>query len=54
VIEKIALAAIGLARSSNPGRMLAMVENQTARRGVWVISEVFPKKPPSGRPFGIS
>jgi len=34
VKEKMAAAAIGLARSSKPGRILMKVVNQIARRGV--------------------
>ena len=36
VSAKMALAAIGLARSSRPGKMLRMVVNQIARSGVVV------------------
>lgn len=43
VSAKIALAAIGLARSSRPGRMLRKVVSQIARRGVVVYLETCPK-----------
>lgn len=43
VSEKIAFAAAGDARSSSPGRMLKMVENQMALNGVWVTGELYPK-----------
>ena len=36
VIANIALDAMGLARSSKPGRMLKSAVNQIARSGVWV------------------
>ena len=36
VSAKIALAAMGLARSNRPGRILRMVVNQIARSGVVV------------------
>jgi len=48
----MALAATGLARSSNPGRILRTVVAQMARKGVCVCLEFCPKKPPSGRPEG--
>lgn len=50
VREKIAFAAIGLARSSRPGSILAKVESQTARSGVFVLLLFLPKKPLSGSP----
>lgn len=40
---KIACAAIGLARSSNPGRILEKVVNHTARSGVFVQGVTCPK-----------
>lgn len=43
VNEKIAFAATGLARSRSPGRMLMIVVNQIARKGVCVHRLTFPK-----------
>lgn len=40
VNEKIALAATGLAKSKNPGRMHKNVDSQTALSGVLVIEEI--------------
>jgi hypothetical protein len=48
--EKIAFAAIGLARSSRPGSTLRNVHAHTARSGVRVSGEMCARKPPSGRP----
>jgi len=50
VSEKIAFAAIGLARSRRPGRIPMQVESHTARKGVPVVLLFLPKKPRSGRP----
>lgn len=50
VSEKMALAAMGLARSRRPGKILTRVVRQIARRGVCVDLEFFPKYPLSGRP----
>ena len=43
VIAKIAFTAIGLARSSSAGRMLARVRPQIARIGVFVHGFTRPK-----------
>lgn len=51
VRAKIALAAMGLARSRRPGRMEQIVVNQIARRGVVVNRLTCPKYPRSGRPW---
>jgi hypothetical protein len=53
VSAKMAVAAIGEARSSRPGMMDTKVQSQTERRGVDVYFEVWPKKPPSGRPRAL-
>lgn len=41
--EKMALAAMGLARSSRPGRMLTNVVSHTPRSGVLVEAATCPK-----------
>lgn len=41
--EKMAFEAAGDARSSSPGRIEKIVENQIARSGVWVMGELYPK-----------
>ena len=51
VIANIAFAAIGLARSSRPGRMLNSAVNQIARIGVLVLGCTRPKYPRSGKPW---
>jgi hypothetical protein len=43
VSAKMAVAAIGLARSRRPGMMLTIVVNQMAFIGVWVIDDMCPK-----------
>lgn len=53
VSEKIALAATGLAKSRRPGKMLRMVVNQTAGKGVCVFFVIRPKRPRSGKPFHL-
>ena len=50
VREKMALAAMGEARSKRPGIIEMKVEKTMARSGVPVILELCPKYPPSGRP----
>jgi hypothetical protein len=49
---KIAFAAIGLARSSSPGRMQTSVTTQTAYSGVCVRFEIRASRPRSGKPVG--
>ena len=45
----MALAAIGLAKTSKPGRMQESVDSQIARSGVDVLLEFLPKYPTSGK-----
>lgn len=51
VSEKMALAAVGLAKSSKPGRMLKRVVPQIAFMGVLVFGYMRPKNPLSGKPI---
>lgn len=49
----MALAATGDAKSRRPGRMLTIVVNQIARKGVDVHRDIWPKKPQSGKPWSL-
>jgi hypothetical protein len=51
VNEKIAFAAVGLAKSNNTGGMETSVTAQMARRGVNVHLELCAKYPKSGNPW---